>query len=247
MTRRGVTAAEDRANGWIEEGPITRIDEHEDSWSITCASGWGCGLRKDRSSVAPKVGDTFTTFGQIGYPFHGQALNGEVLWYQSIEEQEAEQQRQAEEADQRKRDRFTADKTKLDAAFEALPETFRDRIAKFRAANPDFRVEFEAYESMVCVDAVKIARYCSITRLATEFEGPEPTATDNVQAYSKLPYEQQALAGIDGGHSGNSFGMAVRLAWLYVTDPGMVVHEHGAMSALVGCAKYGCHLESVTS
>lgn len=240
MKRRGATPEEDRANGWVEEGSITRIDEDESGWSVTTEGGWTCGLRKDRTAIAPKLGDTFTTFGQIGYQFHGQALNGEVLWYQTIEDEEAARLQDIVDKEARDRARFEADKAKLDAAYDALPETFRERIDKFRKTNPDFRWQFEAYEMMCCTDAVRIARYCSVNRIATEFEGDEPTAADNVAAFGKLPYEEQKKAGIDEGHSGNSFGFAVRLAHWYVTDPGNVVAEHGALTPLVGCVTYGC-------
>lgn len=241
MTKhRGATPEEDWANGWIEEGLITRLVEEDTGWAVTTEGGWTSLLRKDRTATIPQVGDTFTTFGQIGYPFHGQAINGNVAWYRSIEEEEALRLSSLREADQRKRDRFVADKARLDAAYRALPETFRNRIDKFRDTNPDFRWEFESYEMMCCTDAVKIARYCSVNRIAPRGNGDEPTAADNIVAFSDLPWEEQRKAGISEGHSGNSFGFAVRLAWLYVTHPVMVVEEHGALTPLVGCESYGC-------
>lgn len=247
MKRRGATPEEDRQRGWIEEGAITALTEYDDSWSVT-ANGWTCGLSKARTTTTPKLGDIFTTYGQIGYAFHGQAINGQVMWYHTIAEEEAEHQRQVVEREQQQRDQFETDRARLDAAYEALPETFRERIDKFRNHMPDWRWKFEAYEMMCCTDAVKIARYCSIARLATEFEGDEPTAADNVQAFESLPYEEQKKAGIDEGHSGNSFGFAVRLAYWYVTDPGMVIVEHGALTALTGCVDYGCpHPAEVTA
>lgn len=238
--RRGATPQEDWANGWIEEGAIIRIDEGENGWSVTTSDLWTSLLRRDRATTPPKIGDTFTTFGQIGYAFHGQALNGKVLWYDSIEDEEAAHRQFLADSEARDREQFEDDRAKLDAAYEALPETFRDRIDKFRNTNPDWRWRFEAYEMMCCTDAVKIARYCSINRIATEFEGDEPTAADNVIAYGRLPHDEQRKAGIGEGHSGNSFGFAVRLAYWYVSDLGNVVAEHGALTPLVGCDEYGC-------
>lgn len=245
MKRRGATPEEDRAYGWIEEGPVTEVREESDAWQVTTGNLWTCQLRKDRSEIAPKVGDIFTTFGQIGYAFHGQALNGEVLWYQSVEDEEAARRQDLADSEARDRQRFEDNRAKLDAEYVALPETFRDRIDKFRNTNPDWRWKFEAYEMSCCSDAVKIARYCSVNRIATEFEGDEPTAADNVTAYGKLPYDEQKRAGISEGHSGNSFGFAVRLAYWYVTDPGQVVAEHGALTPLVGCDEYGCPHERI--
>lgn len=184
MKRRGATPEEDRANGWIEEGLITKIAESDAAWDITTNDLWTTQLRKDRSPDTPRIGDTFTTFGQIGYAFHGQALNGRVLWYQSVEDEEAQHRQDLADGERRKRERFEADRARLDAEYAALPETFRDRIDKFRATNPDFRW----------------------------------------------------------------FGFAVRLAYWYVTDPGAVVAEHGALTPLVGCGDYGCpHPDLVAS
>lgn len=241
MKRRGATPEADRAAGWITEGPITRVDPTTNGWSIT-ADGWTTHLTHERAGLhTPTIGDTFTTFGQIGYSYHGQALNGEVLWYQSVEDEEAQRLVEASAAEQRRRDQFAAEQPSMDAAYDALPETFRDRIDKFRAANPNFRWEYEAYELSCCTDAVKIARYCSVNRIAVREDGAEPTAAENIEAYRDLPYNEQLKAGISDGHSGNSFAFAVRLAYSYATDPGMVVADHGAMAPLVGCNEYGCH------
>lgn len=248
MKQRGATPGEDRERGWIEEGVITQVTPYSDGdgWSVSYGDHWGCGFRD--AGLEPKVGDLLTTFGQFGYSFHGQALNGEVVWYLTPEEEQAEHERQVAEADQRRRDEFEQNKAKLDTAYAALPETFQQRIDKFRTTNPDFRAQFEGYEMSCCTDAVKLAAYCSVNRIATEFEGDEPTAAENVLAFQKLPWEEQKRAGVSDGHSGNSFGFVVRLAYLWVTDPGMVVAEHGALTPLVGCEEYGCpHPETLAT
>lgn len=250
MKQRGQTPAEDRERGWINEGVITEVMPYSDvneagelsGWSVSYGDGWGCGVRN--TGVEPKVGDTLTVYGQIGYAFHGQALNGRVLWYLSPDDEEAERTQKQEAVDRRRREEFEAKREQLDRDYDALPDTFKERIDKFRRTNPDFRWEFEGYEMMCCKDALKIASYCSINRIAKPNDGHEPTADENVQAFSKLPYEEQEKAGINEGHSGNSFGFAVRLAYLWVTDPGMVVLEHGALTPLAGCDKYGCPHDS---
>lgn len=63
---------------------------------------------------------------------------------------------------------------------------------------------------------------------------------DKVTEYRDLPWEEQAKAGIDPGHSGNTFGFACHLARLWIIGPEAVVTEHGAMVPLVGCKDYGC-------
>jgi hypothetical protein len=63
-----------------------------------------------------------------------------------------------------------------------------------------------------------------------------------VQRFQKASYKRQRTLVPDlyDGHSGNSFGMACRLAFLYLTDPLLVIAEHGAMVPLTGCEDYGC-------
>lgn len=239
MKRRGVTPEEDRALGLVEEGVITKVDPYTDGggWSVTYGDSMGCGVRD--VGVEPKVGDTLTTFGTFGYAFHGQALNGRVLWYRTPAEEEAEHKRQAAEADAKKRAEFERDRAKLDADYAALPDTFKERIDKFRRTNPDFRWQHEGYEMFCCTEALAVASYCSVHRIAQPEDDHEPTAAENIEAFRELPYEEQKAA-LSDGHSGNTFGFAMRLAYWWVTDPGMVVKEHGALTPLVGCEEYGC-------
>jgi len=111
--QRGATPEIDRAAGWITEGPITRVDPTPTGWAIT-ADGWTTHLTQERAGLrTPTIGDTFTTFGQIGYNYHGQALNGEVLWYQSIEDEEAQRLVVLAAAEQRRRDRFAAEQASM--------------------------------------------------------------------------------------------------------------------------------------
>ena len=42
------------------------------------------------------------------------------------------------------------------------------------------------------------------------------------------------------GHSGNTAGASIRLASLWLLDPHLVRHEHGALCPLLGCVEYGC-------
>src|ERR1022692_4364657 len=87
---RGATPEEDELNGWVERGPIEKVSgSPDDGWTIQQANGWTVFLRGEYD-VRPKPGDMFTVYGQIGYQFHGQALNDELLWYKTIEQEEAE-------------------------------------------------------------------------------------------------------------------------------------------------------------
>jgi hypothetical protein len=45
---------------------------------------------------------------------------------------------------------------------------------------------------------------------------------------------------IEEGHSGNTWGASVRLAWLLYAQPGMVPKEHAAICPLLGCQAARC-------
>ncbi len=84
MKPRGQTPEEDRANGWITEGVIKDVSG-SGPWSVSLEGGTGCGVRD--KGVEPKVGDILTIYGTFGYSFHGQALNGRLLWYLTPDEE----------------------------------------------------------------------------------------------------------------------------------------------------------------
>ncbi len=219
---------------------LTEVTPYSDGggWSVVATEGYGCSVPD--VGVEPKVGDTLRVYGGFGHTFHGQDLNGRNLWYLTPEQEEAEKAKRVARDAEDKRKRFEEERQRLDKEYAALPQTFCERIDKFRRTNPDWRWEFESYEMICCTDALKIASYCSVNRLTEGPEGEEPTAADNIKAFAGLPWEEQKKAGIDSGHSGNSFSFAVRLAYLWVTEPAAVVAEHGALTPLVGCEKYGC-------
>jgi hypothetical protein len=81
---RGNTPEEDEALGCYTEGTITKVE----GMCVTYDDGWCCMVRD--CGVTPKVGDRLRVYGCFGRPFHGQALNGKLLWYITIAEQEAE-------------------------------------------------------------------------------------------------------------------------------------------------------------
>jgi hypothetical protein len=192
----------------------------------------------DGVNVDLPIGATVEYWGKgFGYTIRGAAVDGHVLYYRTATEQKAKDEADKQIREDKKRAEFEHNRSKLDADYNSLPETFKARIDRFRNGNPDFRWEYESYEMMCCTEALKIAKYCSINRIADD---EEPTAAENILAYRNLPYEDQEKAGISDGHSGNSLGMAIRLAYLWVTDPGFVEFEHGALTMLVGCEDYGC-------
>lgn len=226
MKRRGNTPEEDEANGWIERGVITKVDPYTDGggWSVSYGDGYGCGVRD--VGVEPKVGDELTTYGQFGYSFHGQALNGKVIWYLSPEEEETQRVAMLARMDADRQAKFEEQRDQLDRDYDALPPLFKVRIDRFRKANPEFRWKYEGYEMFVCSQAVAFAEWAQT-----------PEALD---AWAQLPYTKQREMCPDmlDGHSGNTFGCAVALAREYLTHRERVPLAMGAMAPIVGTADY---------
>ena len=213
-----------------EEGTLTKVERYKDgNFAVTSSNGWSIGVGKEHG-VEPKVGDHFVTWGSIGLPVRGMALNRRVLFYRTPAEQEVQHQK---EVDAHKAQRITEYESKradFDRRVAALPEPLRDRIERFRAFKGDgWRWEFEPYELFVCEEAAKIA---------AQFN----TATA-IQKFAKMEYEDQKRAFPQMGdqHSGNTFGMAVRIAYGLADKPEYVWQMHGALCPLVGCEDYGCY------
>jgi len=201
-------------------------------WELRWDGGTCFGLSGEYD-VTPKAGDHVRLYGDgFGYPVRGLALNGHVLYYET--EQEYRDRAAAEQLtrDVEKKALADAARPEMDARVAALPECFRKRIERFRRNNADFYWRYERYEMSACVDAVWIADVMRDQRDPTEW----------LNNFRALPWDaQKALVpDLDDGHSGNTFGMALRLAHHFVTDPRLVYAEHATIATLVGCEDAGC-------
>lgn len=177
----------------------------------------------------PAPGMTARFYGRgFGYTVRGLAINGVEFFYRTEAEDDERHKKAAEEADAKKKREAEEELPRNLQRIAALPEFFRRRLERFNWNNPDFWWESLAYELFTCEQAVIIAVAC-------------PTG-DDVKAFAAMAYaeQRQRVPDLDDGHSGNTFGMACRLAFWYVTEPQNVVKEHGALCALVGCKAYGC-------
>jgi hypothetical protein len=218
----------------FDSGEITEATKGKHSWSISYRVGshsnygFGISLKDLGRRKPPQVGDMVTVYGTFGERIRGVDLRGDPVYYRTPEEMQAEHQEWVRKHHADKIKRFEKDRRKLDRAFAGLPEVFQRRISWFRANRADWRWENEAYEMSVCVDAVKIA------------EAMKTPA--GVRRFSKMSYKRQhaTVPDLYDGHSGNSFSCAVRLAFLYLEQPLLVIAEHGALTPLVGCDDYGC-------
>lgn len=221
-------------NAWesdtqYEERGIETVHDLTDGWELRFDDGWSFYCPKAGCPIEPKPGMVARQWGRgIGSSVRGLAIDGQIVYYRTEDEERAKHKEDCDRRDAEKREAFERDRVSMDMRFDALPQCFQDRITRFRTNNPDFRWEFEPYEMMVCEDAVKIARTCG--------------SASEVEAFSKMEWAEQIrrVPTIDQGHSGNSFSMAVRLAHDFLTDEDRVRQRHGALAALVGSKAYRC-------
>ena len=221
------TKATDRE---YEDVTIKTVDASHDGYSLTRTDGWGFWI-PNVPGVVPTPGSSARIYGRgVGYPFRGVDIDGREVFYRTPAEDDLHHRKQQAERDAERREQFLATgRAALDADYSALPPIFRRRIDHFREhGGKDWRWQYEAYEMVCCVDAVKIAAACPSGEAVRDF-------------YALSWGEQKArVPELSDDHSGNTFGMACRLARHFVTEPENVYREHGAMTPLVGCNEYGC-------
>ena len=226
MATETTTPRDDDAE--FEEARVANVSGNStDGWSIERSDGWSFGVRPD-SPIVPKVGMTARLYGRgLGYTVRGLMLDGVTVFYETAEQHSARMDREHAERDRERRYDFEKNRTDFDRRYRALPEVFQRRLDKFRGNNPDFRWKYESYEMFCCEQAVEIAA---------------KVKADDLPEFANLDFAEQRLIvpNLSDGHSGNTFGCAVRLAHLYLTNPEGVVQLHGAMAPLVGSEEYGC-------
>jgi hypothetical protein len=181
----------------------------------------------------PVMGEPIRTYGRgIGYSVRGIVIAGRVYRYQTHAEEEAQQQQLQRKREAEAEATLERTRAETDQRIAALPPVFRARLEKFqRDGGHEFRRDYESYELFCCEQAVVFAE---------ALKTPEA-----LKAWRDLPFkqQQQQVQGLNDGHSGNTFGMACRLAHWYLTHPDLVTQEHGALVPLVGCDAYGCKHE----
>lgn len=223
-TARAADQTRDRAQ------VVKSVKEYETGYDITLGESTGFVLSKEQLGDVdpPAVGDQLTLYTRGWSWIRGVDLRGEPLYYKTDAELEAEQIESVRQREAKMREEFGRNEAELDAKFDSLPPVFQRRVQWFRDHAENFRWEHEAYELSSCIDAVKIAEAMKTPEAVREFGGMD---------WDK---QREAVPDLFDGHSGNSFQVAVRLAWSYLTEPLLVVAEHGALTPLTGCEDYGC-------
>lgn len=221
--------------------------------SFTSDDGWSFGIQ-DEWGVSIKTGDVARFYGRgIGCTVRGLDINGVQCYYRTERQQAEENERERAKYEAEQKEEFEKNRVSLDEKYNALPEMFQKRIDKFRTNNHDFRWKYEAYEMFCCEQAVTIATAINrqlVRRTITEGiplleikKVVEDRMSSALKEFYDMPSEKQKemVPDLEDGHSGNTFGCAIRLASFYVSEhPENIVKLHGALAPLVGSEEYGC-------
>ena len=208
-----------------DENTLTGVKTDGEHYELQCDNSFILLRNVERVSAPPTAGERVRFYGKgLGYPVRGWSVEGRVYAYMSAKEAEQQRVQAIEEADAKKAVEFAAGLAEFNARIGKLPELIQERITRFRAKN-GWGPAFLTYELFVCEEAVKIAEVCE--------------TVEGVDEFIKLPTSTQTKM-VSDQHSGNTFGMAVRLAHAYLKEPALLPRMHGALCALVGCEEYGC-------
>lgn len=159
----------------------------------------------------------------------GQAINDRVLYYRTPAEDRAENLRKSDRAKAERIAEYEGKRSEFDARVAALPAMLRDRMEGFRVRGGDaWRWATEPYELVCCEEAARIVQHC-----------PD---VDAIRALHEMSHEERLISypQMDGGHSGNTWGMSLRLARMMYEHEDLIAKEHAAICPLIGCKKAAC-------
>lgn len=249
-----MTKAEDKE---FRDEIISKVEDSLKGWLIKMSDGWSFYVPDN--GVEPHVGDPVRLYSRgIGYRVRGLDIRGLEVYYRTPEEQQELDRQEVERINTEKKERFEQQRELMDQIYNSLPVEFQQRLDGFRERNPDFRWDLEPYEMMCCVDAVKIAKACLLPETGTLLRSKgikvkdtewEDNPIGRLNAFAAInsavnnyqyDLQREIVPDLDEGHSGNSFGAALQLAYLYISSPELVAKQHGALCPMVGCVAYGC-------
>ena len=211
---------------WEDRTIAKATDWGEDGWQIDFEEGLCLGI--PNGPITPEPGMAIRLYGRgFGYAVRGVFIEGHEFRYET---EAAMRTRFDGELAQKKGEdqaRLEAEGADRDARWDALPAVYRQRRDRFIENNPTWRRDYEPYELFVCEQAHLIAAALK-TRAA-------------IADFHKADWEAalRLVPGLDGGHSGNTLGMACKLAVFEIEYPEGVVRQHGAMSPVAGSAAHG--------
>jgi len=214
----------------FQEYTIQRVSEDENGYTLTHSGRWMIFCPKVKGFPAPQVGEILRTYGRgIGYTVRGITVNGRVYRYATEEQENAAHKQWCLDQEAEREQKLAANIADHDARIAALPKVFRERLEKFqRDGGHAFRRDYEDYELFCCEQAVLIA---------DTLKTPDAIADFKIKSWTE---QKQLVPGLDDEHSGNTFGSACAMAFVYLKDQELVTKLHGALTPLVGCEAYGC-------
>lgn len=219
---------------WDEEFVLKDFSKHNGIWYFDCE---GCGFGAveedfDNQLDDPKPGDKMRTWGSIGQPIRGIAVNDDVLYYRSPEEQKVHLDKVTEEHQSKLKAEFEKDREQLDKRIANLPTEFQQRFEGYhRAGGDDWRINFEAYELFCCEQAVAL-----VECFQEAGENVEDTVTSIAKWADTKDFKKQKekFPKLSEDHSNNTFGHMVRMAMLFLAKPELVERAHAAVAPLIG-------------
>ena len=216
-------------------GVVTEVTDCGDSFGVRIDSHTGFFLRKSYG-VTPKVEDAVVLYSHWFARTRGLRLNGDLVYFLSLEDMEAEDKRRYDEMVKEKEEKFKRELPRMDIDFHQLPEIFKRRILRFRSEGPNFRKNYEAAELFVLKEAVYIQR-----TLRSPHSIRSVLKSNHAKRHAALPR-------LSKDHSGNTeyaaFHFALRLA-RYKQGPKdrvlpttQIINAPGVMVQLVGSKAY---------
>lgn len=188
-----------------ESYAIEKVEISDGEATVTFDGGWCTVIPTDRVDV----GDTLTLFGPRFGERRGVAVNGRIIEYADRNAQRIRFDREQREDERRRKRSYEERKPLLDARIQALPQVLREQIEERLDEKPEFAWDHMGLD------------YCLFAfEQGAEFAKALKTAKA-VKEFRDLPYDEQRkrVPAMDDGHSGNTFGMAVSVAYSLVTAP----------------------------
>jgi len=236
-----VAARDAEHKDWV----VKSVRESDDGCIVDFVEGSSLVVRSEYGLRLPEPGDTLRLFGRgFGYVVRGIGLVERtpilparsmdrvrlagLYRYQTAEEEQAAHLLSVETDNEKKQAEWATKAEETAKRITAMPEQFRARF-EFFMRQPEWGWNFGPYELFCCEEAIKIA--------AALEDG------DAIATFARSSYEEQqkrVVGLLYKEHSGNTFGIACKLAACFVTEPELVPKMHGALCPLVGCASYGC-------
>jgi hypothetical protein len=225
---------------------VKSVKESDESGCVVDFEEGSCLIVQNEHGLRlPEPGDTLRLFGRgFGYVVRGIGLVERTVIlparsleriklvglyrYQTAAEEDASRIAAMEEGNKKKQAEWTEKAAETARRVADMPAPFRARF-EFFMRKSDWGWNFGLYELFCCEEAMKISWALLNKDAIASFA--RMTLPKQKERVPDLAYDE---------HSGNTFGIACKLAHCYAAEPDLVPKMHGALCPLVGCESYGC-------